>query len=136
MVAFGDSAVNPPEANYWTLMAGDHGASATAAAAAHQALADTLATTMGMMQGNAASTAAAGWQGFGGVGMLANATEMSTVMGMAVAWLQEGSILAAQIVEAHTMALEPMIPGEGGAQKRRWPGGRIVSYGHDQNTPD
>ena len=39
MVAFGDSAANPPEVNYWTLMAGDHGASATAAAAAHQALA-------------------------------------------------------------------------------------------------
>ena len=34
------------EVNYWTLMAGDHGASATAAAAAHQALADTLTTTM------------------------------------------------------------------------------------------
>src|SRR5258705_3847136 len=110
MVAFGDSAVNPPELNYWTLMAGDHGTSATAAAAAHQALADTLATTMGMMQGNAASTAAAGWQGVGGVGMLANATEMSTVMSMAVAWLQERSMLAAQIVQAYAMAPESMMP--------------------------
>jgi hypothetical protein len=51
MVAFGDSAANPPEVNYWTLMAGDHGASATAAAAGHQALADTLTTTMGLTEG-------------------------------------------------------------------------------------
>ena len=135
MVAFGDSAVNPPEANYWTLMAGDHGASATAAAAAHQALADTLATTMGMVQGNAASTAAAGWQGFGGVGMLANATEMSTVMGMAVAWLQEGSILAAQIVEAYAMALESMIPGEVCTENRVSQAGFIASNVIGQNTP-
>ena len=112
MVAFGDSAANPPEVNYATLMAGDHGASATAAAAAHQALADTLATTMGLMEGNAASTAAGGWQGVGGVSMLANATEMSGVMSMAVAWLQEGSMLAAQIVDAYTLALESMIPAE------------------------
>src|SRR5258705_12516058 len=102
MVAFGDSAVNPPEANYWTLMAGDHGASATAAAAAHQALADTLATTTGLMQGNAASTAAAGWQGGGGGGVLANATEMSPVMSLAVAWPQESSLPAGPIVDAHT----------------------------------
>src|ERR1700737_1668819 len=77
MAAFGDSAATPPEVNYWALMAGDHGASATAAAAAHQALADTLTTTMGLMEGNAASTAAGGWQGIGGVSMLANATEMT-----------------------------------------------------------
>src|SRR5882757_2480034 len=135
MVAFGDSAANPPEANYWTLMAGDHGASATAAAAAHQALADTLATTTGLMQGNAASTAAAGWQGVGGVGMLANATEMSTVMSTAVAWLQEGSMLAAQIVEAYTMALESMIPGEVCTENRVSQAGFIASNIIGQNTP-
>jgi PPE-repeat protein len=135
MVAFGDSAVNPPEVNYWTLMAGDHGASATAAAAVHQALADTLATTVGLMQGNAASTAAAGWQGVGGVGMLANATEMSTVMSMAVAWLQEGSMLAAQIVEAYTMALESMIPGEVCTENRVSQAGFIASNIIGQNTP-
>jgi PPE-repeat protein len=135
MVAFGDSAVNPPELNYWTLMAGDHGASATAAAAAHQALADTLATTTGLMQGNAASTAAVGWQGVGGVGMLANATEMSTVMSLAVAWLQEGSMLAAPIVEAYTMALESMIPGEVCTENRVSQAGFIASNIIGQNTP-
>jgi PPE-repeat protein len=134
MVAFGDSAANPPEVNYWTLMAGDHGASATAAAAAHQALADTLATTAGMMQGNAASTAAAGWQGVGGVGMLANATEMSAVMTMAVAWLQEGSLLAMQIVEAYTLAQESMIPGEVCTTNRTTQSG-LIATNWGQNTP-
>jgi PPE-repeat protein len=135
MVAFGDSAANPPEVNYWTLMAGDHGASATAAAAAHQALADELASTMGVMEGNAASTAAGGWQGLGGVSMLGNATEMSTVMAMAVAWLQEGSLLAAQIVDAYTMALESMIPGEVCTTNRTTQLGLIHTNFIGQNTP-
>jgi len=135
MVAFGDSAANPPEVNYATLMAGDHGASATAAAAAHQALADTLATTMGLMEGNAASTAAGGWQGVGGVSMLANATEMSGVMSMAVAWLQEGSMLAAQIVDAYTLALESMIPAEVCTTNRGTWQGLVDTNWIGQNTP-
>ena len=134
MAAFGDSGANPPEVNYWTLMAGDHGASATAAAAAHQALADTLTTTMGMMEGNAASTAAGGWQGIGGVSMLANATEMTGVMSMAVAWLQEGSMLAAQIVDAYTLALESMIPGEVCTTNRVTQQG-LIDTNIGQNTP-
>jgi PPE-repeat protein len=135
MVTFGDSAANPPEVNYWTLMAGDHGASATAAAAGHQALADTLTTTMGLAQGNAAATAAGGWQGFGGVSMLANATEMTTVMSMAVAWLQESSMLAMQIVDAYTMALESMIPGEVCTTNRTTQTGLIHTNVIGQNTP-
>src|ERR1700716_1732714 len=135
MAAFGDSAANPPEVNYWTLMAGDHGASATAAAAAHQTLADTLTSVMGLMQGNAASTAAAGWQGVGGVSMLANATEMSTVMSMAVAWLQEGSMLAIQIVDAYTLAAQTMIPGEVCTTNRVTQHGLIDSNVIGQNTP-
>ena len=134
MAVFGDSAANPPEVNYWTLMAGDHGASATTAAAAHQALADTLTTTMSMMEGNAASTAAGGWQGIGGVSMLANATEMTAVMSMAVAWLQEGSMLAAQIVDAYTLALESMIPGEVCTTNRTTQAG-LISTNIGQNTP-
>jgi PPE-repeat protein len=134
MAAFGDSGANPPEVNYWTLMAGDHGASATAAAAAHQALADTLTTTMGMMEGNAASTAAGGWQGIGGVSMLANATEMTGVMSLAVAWLQEGSMLAAQIVDAYTLALESMIPGEVCTTNRVTQQG-LIDTNIGQNTP-
>jgi PPE-repeat protein len=134
MVAFGDSAANPPEVNYWTLMAGDHGASATSAAAGYQALADTLTTTMGLMEGNAASTAAGGWQGIGGTGMLANSTEMATVMSMAVAWLQEGSMLAAQIVDAYTMALESMIPGEVCTTNRVTQQG-LIDFNIGQNTP-
>ncbi|HXO50652.1 MAG TPA: PPE domain-containing protein [Mycobacterium sp.] len=134
MAAFGDSAANPPEVNYWTLMAGDHGASATSAAAAHQALADTLTTTMGLMEGNAAATAAGGWQGVGGVSMLANATEMTGVMSMAVAWLQEGSMLAAQIVDAYTLALESMIPGEVCTTNRVTQSG-LIATNIGQNTP-
>jgi PPE-repeat protein len=134
MAVFGDSAANPPEANYWTLMAGDHGASATAAAAAHQALADTLTTTMSTMEGNAASTAAGGWQGIGGVSMLTNATEMTGVMSMAVAWLQEGSMLAAQIVDAYTLALESMIPGEVCTTNRTTQAG-LIATNIGQNTP-
>jgi PPE-repeat protein len=134
MPFFGDSAATPPEVNYWTLMAGDHGTSATAAAAAHQAVADTLATTMGLMEGNAASTAAGGWQGVGGVSMLANATEMSTVMSMAVAWLQEGSMLAAQIVDAYTLALQSMIPGEVCTTNRTTQSG-LIATNIGQNTP-
>ena len=134
MVAFGDSAANPPEVNYWTLMAGDHGASATAAAAGHQALADTLTSTMALMEGNAAATAAGGWQGFGGVSMLANATEMATVMGMAVAWLQESSMLATQIVDAYTVALESMIPGEVCTTNRTTQAG-LIATNIGQNTP-
>jgi PPE-repeat protein len=134
MVAFGDSAANPPEVNYWTLMTGDHGASATAAAAAHQALADMMATTMGLTETNAASTAAGGWQGVGGVSMLANATEMTSVMAMAVAWLQEGSILAAQIVDAYTLALESMIPGEVCTTNRATQAG-LIATNIGQNTP-
>jgi PPE-repeat protein len=134
MAVFGDSAANPPEVNYWTLMAGDHGASATAAAAAHQALADTLTTTMSTMEGNAASTAAGGWQGVGGVSMLTNATEMTGVMSLAVAWLQEGSMLAAQIVDAYTLALESMIPGEVCTTNRTTQSG-LIATNIGQNTP-
>src|ERR1700738_1223403 len=134
MAAFGDSAANPPEVNYWTLMAGAHGASVTAAAAAHQALADTLSTTMGLTQGNAASTAAGGWRGVGGVSMLGNATEMTGVMAMAVAWLQEGSILAAQIVDAYTLALESMSPGEVCTDNRTTQAG-LIATNIGQNTP-
>src|ERR1700738_4128974 len=134
MAAFGDSAANPPEVNYWTLMAGAHGASATSAAPAHQALADTLTTTMGLMEGNAAATAAGGWQGVGGVSMLANATEMTGVMSMAMAWLQEGSMLAAQIVDAYTLALESMIPGEVCTTNRVTQSG-LIATNIGQNTP-
>src|ERR1700737_497697 len=134
MAAFGDSAANPPAVNYWTLMAGDHGASATSAAAAHQALADTLTTTMGLMEGNAAATAAGGWQGVGGVSLLATATEMTGVMSMAVAWLQEGSMLAAQIVDAYTLALESMIPGEVCTTNRVTQSG-LIATNIGQNTP-
>src|SRR5260370_42201176 len=104
MAAFGDSAANPPEVNYWTLMAGDHGASATAAAAAHQALADTLTTTMGMMEGNAASTAAGGWQGIGGGSVLAHPTQETGGAADTLAPLPEGAVLADPIRRAPTPA--------------------------------
>jgi PPE-repeat protein len=65
---------------------------------------------------------------------LANATEMTAVMSLAVAWLQEGSILAAQIVDAYTLALESMIPGEVCTTNRTTQAG-LISTNIGQNTP-
>ncbi len=45
----GDFAANTPQANYYTLIAGDHAASTEAAAAAYQALSDALAAEMAVM---------------------------------------------------------------------------------------
>ena len=66
--------------------------------------------------------------------MLGNATEMTAVMSLAVAWLQEGSMLAAQIVDAYTLALESMIPGEVCTTNRTTQAG-LISTNIGQNTP-
>jgi len=63
-----------------------------------------------------------------------NATEMTGVMSMAVAWLQEGSMLAAQIVDAYTLALESMIPGEVCTTNRVTQQG-LIDTNIGQNTP-
>jgi PPE-repeat protein len=55
-------------------------------------------------------------------------------MAMAVAWLQEGSILAAQIVDAYTLALESMIPGEVCTTNRTTQSG-LIATNIGQNTP-
>jgi PPE-repeat protein len=111
MPAYGDSAANPPEVNYWTLMTGDHAASAAAAAAGHQALADILATEMAQLTSNATMTATVGWQGVGGTAMTVSAAQLAEIMGLAVAWLQQGSLQAAELVQAYHTAAQGMIPG-------------------------
>lgn len=111
MPAYGDSAANPPEVNYWTLMTGDHAASAAAAAAGHQALADILATEMAQLSSNATMTATVGWQGVGGTAMTLSAAQLAEIMGLAVAWLQQGSLQAAELVQAYHTASQGMIPG-------------------------
>ena len=55
-------------------------------------------------------------------------------MSLAVAWLQEGSILAAQIVDAYTLALESMIPGEVCTTNRTTQAG-LIATNIGQNTP-
>ncbi|MDG4667960.1 PPE domain-containing protein [Mycobacterium sp. 236(2023)] len=133
MPTYGDAAANPPEVNYWTLMAGDHGASAAASAVAQQTLADVLASQIAVLEGGAASTAAGGWQGLGSTGMVAHASGLSGVMGMAVAWLQQGSITAMQIVDAYTLAMDSMIPGPVCTENRVTQSGLIATNWFNQN---
>ncbi|MDA2893404.1 PPE family protein [Mycolicibacterium sp. BiH015] len=135
MAVYGDAAANPPEVNYWTLMAGDHGASATASAVAQQTLADVLASQIAVLEGTAMSTAASGWQGLGSTGMVAHASGLSAVMGLAVAWLQEGSLTAMQIVDAYTLAMESMIPGPVCTENRTTQAGLIATNWFNQNFP-
>ncbi len=66
MPGFGDSALNPPQVNYYQLVTGDEAATAAAAAAAHQATAAMLSAEIATMTTSTTSTAAVGWQGAGG----------------------------------------------------------------------
>ena len=135
MVAFGDSAANPPEVNYYTLMAGDHAASATAAAAAHQVLADALAAEMALMGANTAATATCGWQGVGGTSMVLSAAQLMEIMSLAVAWLQQGSLQAAEIVQAYHTAAQTMIPGPVCIPTASTQAGLVATNIIGQNTP-
>ncbi|BBZ15023.1 PPE domain-containing protein [Mycobacterium branderi] len=135
MTLYGDSAANPPEVNYYTLTAGDHAVSAAAAAAGHQALADMLTSEMAMMGVNAASTAAGGWQGIGGAAMVMSAAQFVEVMGLAVAWLQEASMTAGEIVEAYQAAFEGMVPGPVSDTNRATQFALVQTNFIGQNTP-
>jgi len=90
MPFFGDAAAMPPEVNWGSLMAGDHAASLTAAAAAHQGMAAMLGGEAGMLGANAATTAVS-WEGGGGAGMSMNAGTQVGVMGLALAWFQQAA---------------------------------------------
>ena len=107
----GDFAANTPQANYYTLIAGDHAASTEAAAAAYQALSDALAAEIAVMGANTAMTAAEGWKGLGGTAMTLTAETFATAMSLAVAWLNEAAAAATDIASAYHAAETGMIPG-------------------------
>lgn len=131
---FGDWAATPPEAHYYTLVAGDHAASATLAAAAHQMLADAMTTEGAVMAANTAGTAAAGWQGVGGTAMLASSAEYQVGIDLLTAWLQAASAAAATIVEAYNTAEANMVPGPVCDTNRATQAG-LVATNIGQNTP-
>jgi PPE-repeat protein len=110
-VIAGDFAANTPQANYYTLIAGDHAASTEAAAAAHQALSDALAAEIAVMGANTAMTAAEAWKGLGGTAMTVTAEMFAAAMSLAVAWLNEASAAATDIASAYHAAETGMIPG-------------------------
>jgi PPE-repeat protein len=107
----GDFAANTPQANYYTLIAGDHAASTEAAAAAYQALSDALAAEIAVMGANTAMTAAEGWKGLGGTAMTFTADMFAAAMSLAVGWLNEAAAAATDIASAYHSAETGMIPG-------------------------
>jgi PPE-repeat protein len=111
MTTFGDAAAFPPQDNYYQLVGGDMAASAAAAALAHQALSEAMAAELTQLGANTSATAVLGWQGAGGAAMTLSAGQLMDVFAMAIAWLQEGSLAATQIVEAHQTAAQTMVPG-------------------------
>lgn len=112
MTSFGDAAIFPPQLNFYQLTGGDMAASAMSAALAQQALSAAMTAELASLGINTSATAAIGWEGPGGAAMTLSAAQMMDVFGMAIAWLEEGSAAAMQIVDAHQMAAQTMIPGE------------------------
>jgi PPE-repeat protein len=131
---FGDFGANTPEANYYTLMAGDHAASCAAAAAAYQALSDALAAEIAVLGANAAMTAAGGWTGLGGSAMTMTAGMFSGVLGTAVGWLNEAAAAATNIASAYHAAESGMIPGPV-CDTNRATQLALVATNWGQNTP-
>jgi PPE-repeat protein len=106
----GNWAATPPEVNASELIAGDHAASITAAAAAYEALADALLSESALMGATTAGTADAGWQGLGGVAMVGTATTYIAALEALVGWLQASAAGASGIAESYNTAFATMIP--------------------------
>ncbi|WP_018604191.1 PPE domain-containing protein [Mycobacterium sp. 155] len=107
---FGDAAASPPELNHALMAGGDDAATVMTAATGHQGLADMLQAEMAALLGNAGMTAASGWQGLGGTGMLGSAADYATVLELAFTWLQEAFAAATEAGTAHQTSLASMIP--------------------------
>src|SRR5262245_2313440 len=110
MAVPGDFGANPPELNYYTLIAGDHAASTEAAAAAYQGLSDALPADARSLGINTAACAS-GWQGLGGSAMVASSMTFETAITLAIAWLNEAALAAGDIATAYHNAETTMIPG-------------------------
>lgn len=135
MPVFGDWAITPPEGHAYALLTGDHGASTTAAATALQVLADTLASEGAMMGSTTVGTAVAGWQGAGGVSMLASSTQYIAALELLMAWVQDASQAAAGIAEAYQTASATMIPGQVCDTNRITQAGLVSTNFMGFNTP-
>ena len=134
MPFFGDAAAMPPEVNWGSLMAGDHAASLTAAAAAHQGMAAMLGGEAGMLGANAATTAVS-WEGGGGAGMSMNAGTQVGVMGLALAWFQQAAASLAGASQTYQTAFEGMIPGPVCDTNRVTQAGLVATNFLGVNTP-
>ncbi|WP_094287341.1 PPE domain-containing protein [Mycobacterium lehmannii] len=135
MPALGDSALNPPQVNYYQLTSGDHAASAAASAAAHQACASMLSAEIATMGASTSSTAAVGWQGAGGAAMTMTAGAYMAILGTAVAWFEEAFAQATAIVEAYHLAETTMVPGPVSDTNRAETAALVASNIIGQNTP-
>ena len=132
---FGDWAGTPPEAHYYALVAGDHAASATLAATAHQVLADAMTTEGAVMAANTSSTAAEGFIGVGGTAMMLSAAQLHAAMELVSAWMQAASVAAGTIVEAYHTAEVTMVPGLVCDTNRTTQAGLVASNVIGQHTP-
>jgi PPE-repeat protein len=112
MGAWGDAAALPPELNYTLHSMGDLGESLMQAAAGHEMLADMLIAEMTAMGLNTSMTAMVAWQGPGGVMMQMSAQEFIEVCALASMWARMSSTQAAEVVAAHSTALQAMVPAE------------------------
>jgi PPE-repeat protein len=134
-VIAGDFAANTPQANYYTLIAGDHAASTEAAGAAYQALSDALAAEIAVMGANTAMTAAEAWKGLGGTAMTFTADTFAAAMSLAVAWLNEASAAATDIASAYHAAETGMIPGPVSDTNRATQAALVATNWFGQNNP-
>ena len=135
MGAWGDAAALPPELNYTLHSMGDLGESLTQAAAGHEMLADMLIAEMTAMGLNTSTTAMVAWQGPGGVMMQMSAQEFIEVCALASMWARMSGTQAAEVVAAHSQALQNMVPAEVSLANRTSYAALAGSNLLGQNTP-
>jgi PPE-repeat protein len=69
-----------------------------------------LLAELTQVQATAATTAAAGWQGAGGVAMVGSAQEYAAALELAAAWCLEAFAQATEVAMAHQTTMQSMIP--------------------------
>lgn len=135
MGAWGDAAALPPELNYTLHSMGDLGASLMDAAAGHEMLADTLIAEMTAMGMNTNTTATVAWQGTGGQMMQMSAAEFMEICMLCSVWSRISSTQAAEVVAAHSQALQALVPAEVCTTNRATYAALGATNFFGQNTP-
>jgi hypothetical protein len=135
MGAWGDAAALPPELNHTLHSMGDLGESLMQAAAGHEMVADMLIAEMTAMGLNTSTTAMVAWQGPGGVLMQMSSQEFIEVCALASMWARMSGTQAAEVVAAHSTALQAMVPAEVCLTNRTTYAGLAASNVLGQNTP-